>query len=382
MRFFQVTIAENDAVPSGASLRNRANFETLSTLWPTGGSGRIVALRADKRRGRKARTKLAAPLLAEDVAQLVAECLREQPDFVLVEGVLLHQAAMALAEAMPDLPIIIDMHNVESTLQMQSAIEKVPRIIRPLTPLILARQRRNGLHMERDVVEISRQVWVCSDADLKEAQRLFGRGRLAVVPNPIPDWARTAPPRAAGETQEVLFLGHLSYFPNRLAVATLCRDIMPRVRQMAPEARLHVCGRRPRRDIEALVRSSGHRLTANPSDLADVYAAAAVAAIPLRVGGGTRLKVLEAMAAGCPIVATTKAVEGLGLIPQEHYRLAETPEEFAAEIAVLLASREAATQMSERARSLVQERFGPKAHLAAIRAALVSSGLFHDTADV
>jgi polysaccharide biosynthesis protein PslH len=382
MRFIQVVIAEGDAVPSGASLRNKANFDALSTLWSGIGHGEVAALRADKTLGRKARTKLVSPLASEDLAQLVDACRRERPDFVLVEGVQLLQAVEALVKSIPDLPVIIDMHNIESTLRMDAALERAGRLIRPLALPIFALKRWLGMRVERKGVHLARQVWVCSQPDLREAERRFGAGRLAVVPNPIPDWTRTAPQRMAGKMQEILFLGHLGYFPNRRAVEMLCNDIMPKVRQLAPEATLHVCGRRPRRDAEALVRSSGHRLTANPSNLADVYATAAVAAMPIPVGGGTRLKVLEAMAVGCPIVATAKAVEGLGLMPQEHYRRAETPEEFATEIAALLASDEAAAQMSERARCLVQERFGPQVHLAAIRNALVSAGLLDESKDV
>jgi polysaccharide biosynthesis protein PslH len=381
MRFIQVVIAEGDAVPSGASLRNKANFDALSTLWSGMGHGEVAALRADKTLGRKARTKLVTPLSAEDLAQLVDACLRERPAFVLVEGIQLFQAVEALATSIPDLPVIIDMHNIESTLRMDAALERAARPIRPLALPIFAFKRWHGMRVERKGVRWARQVWVCSPSDLQEAGRRFGAARLAVVPNPIPDWTRTAPPRTAGKMQEILFLGHLGYFPNRRAVEMLCNGIMPKVHRLAPQATLHVCGRRPRRDVEALVRSSGHRLTANPSNLADVYATAAVAAMPIPVGGGTRLKVLEAMAVGCPIVATAKAVEGLGLIPREHFRRAESPGEFATEIAALLASGEAAAQMSERARRLVQERFGPEAHLAAIRNALVSAGLLDEAND-
>ncbi|MGR6432439.1 glycosyltransferase [Rhizobium sp. PAMB 3174] len=305
----------------------------------------------------------------------MAECLRERPAFVLVEGIVLLQFVDALQKAVPAIPVIIDMHNVESKLRLQTEVQRVSRILRPLAPLILAVRDWNGPRAERRSVEAARQVWVCSENDKKEAEDLFVCERLSVVPNPIPDWAQQGPARAAEQSQEVLFLGHLSYFPNLQAVEILCKDIMPRLQQLVPEAQLHVCGKRPCKSIEVLVQSLGHRLTTNPLDLAQVYATAAVTAIPLQVGGGTRLKGLEAMAVGCPVVATAKAVEGLGLIPQEHYRLAETPEEFAREIAWVMASPAAASEMSEQARNLALDRYGARAHLSAVRTALVSAGL-------
>lgn len=248
------------------------------------------------------------------------------------------------------------------------------------TSVVRCRRRRQSsiqqaIRAERRHVEQARQVWVCSETDKEEAERLFACKRLTVVPNPIPDWTRDGLVRLEEQAREILFLGHLNYFPNVQAVEILCRDIMPKLQQLAPEAQLHVCGRRPNKKLKALVQSLGHRLTANPLDLVQVYATAAVTAIPLQVGGGTRLKVLEAMAVGCPVVATAKAVEGLGLKPQQHYRHAESAEEFAREIAWVMTSPAAAAEMSESARSLVLKRYGASARLSAVRSALVSAGL-------
>lgn len=87
MSFIQIVVAELDDTPSGATIRNKSNFEILSTLCSAKGGGRVISLRADKGRGIRAGVAIVAPLLAEDVARLVADCQAEMPDFILVEGV-------------------------------------------------------------------------------------------------------------------------------------------------------------------------------------------------------------------------------------------------------------------------------------------------------
>ena len=377
MSFIQIVVAEDDATPSGASIRNKSNFDILSTLWSAKGGGRIIALRTDKKLGAKSDAAIVARLLRNEVMRLVDECRREVPDFVLVEGVSLYQAAAALAHAVPGLPLIVDMHNIESTLQMQIESQRFPRLLHNIASIFFVRHRRACLNVERQIVRIAKQVWVCSSTDKSMAEELFGAIPISVVPNPIPDWARAGVFEKDPGSTDVLFVGHLGYSPNRNAVKFLCTEVMPKLRRVVPNAQLHVCGRRPRRKVTALLRSTGHRYSPNAQDLTQAYATAAAVAIPLRAGGGTRLKVLEAMAVGCPVIASGKAVEGLGLLPQVHYKAAETAAEFASEIAQVLASRSVAEQMAQRAQQYTSEHYGQDARLERVRTAL-ADGKFLD----
>jgi glycosyltransferase involved in cell wall biosynthesis len=374
MGFIQIVMAELDAIPSGASIRNKSNFEILSTLCSARGGGRIISLRADKSRGLRAGSAIVAPLLAEDVARLVEECQAEMPDFVLVEGVLLYHAVATLAHALPELPILLDMHNIESNLQAQIDKQMLPRPLRAFAHLVFARKRRACLRAEKQVAQMARLVWVCSDADRAQALALWGPLAVAVVPNPIPDWAKTEGRKKVLPSNEVLFVGHLAYPPNQRAVKLLCKGVMPRLRRLVPGPQLHVCGRRPRRRLAALVRSYGHRLTPNVVNLAEAYKEASVVAIPLHEGGGTRLKVLEAMAIGCPIVATAKAVEGLGLTQNVHYREAENSWDFAKELATVLSEPNSADEMACRALQFVFKHYSDEARLKAVINALATGG--------
>ena len=374
MRFIQLIVAENDATPSGASIRNKSNFEILSTLGLSKGGGQVIPLRVDNKNGLKSGTSIVASLNLEDIKGLIAECRRMPPDFILVEGVVLFQAVAALTAALPDVAIILDMHNIESHLRAQTDRQKLPLLLRFMAPLIFRRNWCNGLRAEREIIAIARQIWVCSDADAFLADSFFGQIPFAVVPNPIPEWTQTAIRSQDVTRQDVLFVGHLGYAPNKRAVAFLCKKVMPKLRRLLPDARLHVCGRLPRRRIAMLVQARGHRLSPNAQNMAEVYATAALVAIPLRDGGGTRLKVLEAMAIGCPVVATRKAVEGLEVMPQIHYHAAESAVEFAQHIAGVLAAPELAAEMAQQAQVFITKRYGMESRLAAVRAALIAGG--------
>lgn len=374
MAFVQVVVMEDFATPSGATLRNRANFEALSTLRWGDTPPQVVALGVDKNARSEAPTVL--PLARSDVSRLIAACTESQPDFVVIEGVQLLQAAMALHTAFPALPIIIDMHNVESFLRAEIDRWRMPRALRPLMPVFLARRNRACRSAEQVAATIALQIWVCSEEDRKRLQTIVGDVQVEVVPNPIPAWAEhsvTRPSQSASD--DVLFVGHLGYAPNVEAVELLVHHIMPRLKRLVPKATLHVCGRRPRRRLAAAVQSQGHRLTPDAKDLAAIYHSAGVAAVPLQTGGGTRLKILEAMAVGCPIVATPKAVEGLSLVPGVHYRPAVTMNEFAHELAELLSSRRLARQMATSSRSWVIEHFGESRRIESVEKALSTAGL-------
>lgn len=315
-----------------------------------------------------------ATLDAGDVTLLLRRVAAARPDFILVEGVMLLDAMKALHAAFPALPLIVDFHNVEGHLYGEIARARLPVPLRPLAPLLLRRRLAATIRADREAAVLSRSVWVCSQEDLRRVREVAPDISVSVLPNPVPDWCRNFR-LAPGATRDILFVGHLGYRPNRTAVAELARRIMPRLRRRRPEARLHVCGRAPRPSLARLLAREGARLTADPIDLSAAYSRAAAVAIPLREGGGTRIKVIEALAIGCPVVATVKAVEGLGLVPDHHYLRAETADGFADHLATLLADREAAHALAEAGRLHVEAAFGPAARRMALERALALAGL-------
>jgi glycosyltransferase involved in cell wall biosynthesis len=163
------------------------------------------------------------------------------------------------------------------------------------------------------------------------------------------------PPPGPGRA---LFLGSLDWRPNLDAVGQLLDHVFPAVRAAEPAARLSLVGRNPpdwlRRQAAA---TPGVDLHANVSDVRPYLTASTVMAVPLRIGGGSRLKILEALAAGVPVVSTRVGAEGLCLEPGRHLTVVEGVPDMAAALVRCLRAPEAARAQAERGRQVVLERY-------------------------
>ncbi|MEM9594982.1 MAG: glycosyltransferase [Acidobacteriota bacterium] len=147
----------------------------------------------------------------------------------------------------------------------------------------------------------------------------------------------------------LLFVGTLSYLPNRAAAKELAEEILPLLRRGSLEVRLRLIGRRPPPDIALLARLQGVELVTDALDLEPHYAWAHQVVLPLRAGGGTRIKILEAFAAGVPVVATAMAADGLRVQDGEELLIAESAEALAEASLRLLRSPDLAGSMARRA---------------------------------
>lgn len=370
MSLIQITFMENsEAVASGYELRNRANLSDLS-IYLNDTSTFEIGLRPDVTSSPSAR--IVRALDQGDVDRMLETVARLRPDFVLVEGVTLFQALEALRRTFPALPLIVDMHNIESLLLADADRARLPVALRPLAGFLKRKQHQAEIEADRRAVQLASMVWTCSDQDAALARKHLGAQVVRVVANPVPDWCAESEvqDRTAPAAPVVLFVGHLGYPPNRQAVARLCTGIMPALQHLEPSARLVVAGRNPARRVLRTIRSAGHTLVANPTDLGPLYAAAMATAIPLAQGGGTRIKVLEALAVGCPVVASAKAVEGLGLRDGLDYLAAETDAAFAAALARLVRSPDLRAALIQGGHAVIEARYAPPARRESIARAL------------
>ncbi|WP_187971256.1 glycosyltransferase family 4 protein [Aquibium microcysteis] len=311
-----------------------------------------------------------------DVAGLVEAARAGRPDFILFEGVALLDAMREVRRALPQVKIVVDFHNLEGPLYRDVRLARLAAPVRPFARLLLLRRLRAAAAADREAVRIADSVWTCSERDAA-AVRAMGEARaVPVVPNPIPSWCGTAGAWAErGAGRRVLFVGHLGYAPNRRAVDELVGAIMPALRQHFADAELHVGGRAPRERQARLLGAHGHRLTADPPDMAPLYRDAAAAVMPLRQGGGTRIKALEALAVGCPVVATAKAVEGLALEDGRHFLRAETTGDFVSALSQLFQDRDLGRRLAAEGRRFVHETHGDAARSQSVRAALAGIGI-------
>jgi len=240
---------------------------------------------------------------------------------------------------------VLDLHNVESSLA--SSYARDADVVRGA----LARVESVALRrLEAWAVGVADVVSVVSEHDRDRLPR--PPRRLLVCPN---GWEPGVPLPPAPEPVAA-FVGLMSWRPNQDAARWLVEKIWPRVVQRVPDARLLLVGRDPG---PALRRLSGPavEVTGSVEEVRPHLARARVALAPLRSGGGTRLKILEAMDAGRPVVATTIGAEGLESLAGDGLRIADEPEAIAREIAALLLDPARAAALGRRGSAAVAARY-------------------------
>lgn len=264
------------------------------------------------------------------------------PPRVIADGPI---AAAALAGLAKHRPVIYNAHNLESGFR-----HELDR--RPLARALHTRELRR---FERGLLMRAAESWMVSEADLAGARELCPAARLRYVPNVVdvsaiePIAPLTAEPRA-------IFVASFSYEPNRNGLRFLLEEVFPRVWRELPQAHLALVGAGLDRPPSADPRVE---VLGFVEDLHLAYASARCAVVALLQGGGTPLKLIEALAHGLPVLATSRAAAGLDLRDGEHCLLADDAASFAAALVRLL--REGAPELGARGRELAAERYSIEA---------------------
>jgi glycosyltransferase involved in cell wall biosynthesis len=290
---------------------------------------------------------------AASLARLAALLDELRPDVVVVEQLWLHACLPLAAQA--GARTVLDAHNVEAQVYEDIA----GRSGRPQDALMAERTAA----LERRVLAQVDQVWACSEDD---------RARLGpsavLVPNVV-DAASTPLRDPAGREPLLLYPASFAYPPNVVAAHVLCDEVLPAFAAQVRDARLALVGHSPprwlRERADATVLVPGRVPSVRPW-----LERAAAVVVPLAEGGGTRFKVLEAMAAGVPVVSTTKGVEGLDLVDGEHLLVRDDGRAAGAAAAALWHRPEEADALVHRARAAVEERYSWRAAATAVAAAL------------
>ena len=200
------------------------------------------------------------------------------------------------------------------------------------------------------------RVVAVSERDKEQYERRYGWTNVDVIDTAVDiDYYR--PNDCAKQAGTVLFVGSLDWLPNVDGLRWFVAEVWPLVRRDHPEARLRLVGRNPTSEIQSLAEHPGVELVGPVPDTRPWLADSEVSIVPLRIGGGTRLKVFEAMAMGLPVVSTPLGAEGLQVQSGEHLLLAEGAEKVAEAVVRLLRSEELRMALGRAARNLVVTRF-------------------------
>lgn len=226
----------------------------------------------------------------------------------------------------------------------------------------LAEEAQFYQRVEREWLPRFTRVFVASESDRAYLLERDARLNIDVLPNTIdvPPEASAKPKRNSRQTTPLtlLFVGNLSYYPNEDGVRFFVREVLPIIRGRAREVRLEVLGAGASRSLQAcLSRQPNVRFSGYVPDLKAAYASADVAVVPIRAGGGTRIKVLEAFARRVPVVSTTLGAEGICARDGEHLLLADTPEQFAEACLRTADDETIKEELCHRAYALVAERY-------------------------
>jgi len=251
-------------------------------------------------------------------------------------------------------PSVLDHHNIESHLLLRRA----SRDFNPLRRAYFWQEGKRLASWEKSWCGRFSLNLTCSDLDAKRLERVCPGARTAVVPNPVDlDYFRPDPARRE-DPQCLIFVGTLSWDPNRDAADFIAGQLWPRLRRALPEVRMDVIGAHPpRRLLELSRRDLAFRVHGFVDDIRPALDAAAVYLCPIRDGGGTKLKILDAFAMRKAVVAHPVACEGIAVTERRDVRFARTPEEWVAEIRRLLADPALRRAQGEAARDLVERRY-------------------------
>lgn len=259
------------------------------------------------------------------------------------------------AANLPDLArCTLFQHNVEAMIWKR----RVEHAAGLASKVYLGIQARRMLAYEGHVCRSVRNVIAVSDLDLRLMQSLYGVSRVNAVPTGV-DIDYFAPRSSTpGLAADLTFVGSMDWSPNIDGMEWFLHEVFPLIRRARPDCTLSIVGRKPPASLTAVAQSDPRiTVTGTVPDIRPYLWGGRVSIVPLRIGGGTRLKIYEAMAAKAPVVSTTIGAEGLDIQDGENILIADSPQSFAERCLALLANTVERERLAANAWKLVSERY-------------------------
>jgi sugar transferase (PEP-CTERM/EpsH1 system associated) len=259
---------------------------------------------------------------------------------------------------MPELlpcPAVLFTHNVESEIWRRH----YERQHDPFRRFLYREQWQRMLRFEKNTIARFDRVLAVSDTDTRTLQRLYSAA-LKTPPVTVATGVDTtffAPDPRPPQPQHLVFTGSMDWIPNEDAMTHFCRDILPRIREQAPGVTVSIVGRAPTPAVVKLSQIAGVEVTGRVDDVRQHIARASAYIVPLRIGGGTRLKIFEAMAMGKAVISTTVGAEGLPVTDGHDIVIADDAGAFADAVVSLLHDDQRRDRIAQAARDLVVTHF-------------------------
>jgi sugar transferase (PEP-CTERM/EpsH1 system associated) len=279
-------------------------------------------------------------------------------DVVQIEGIELAPYLDTIRSAPQDPLVVFDDHNCEYLLQQRTFLTDLYSPAHWPGAAYSFVQWQRLRRYEARICRRADHVLAVSEADAEALSRLAPDLNVTVVPNGI-DTQAYRPATAGADRPEntLVFTGTMDFRPNVDAVVWFAGEVLPLIRAQVPDVRFLVVGQRPHRRLDGLRRNPAITLTGWVEDVRPYFADATVYVAPLRMGGGTRLKLLEAMAMQKPIVATSLGAEGYPVRNGRELILADTPAAFAGAVTSLLDGEERRAELGRTARAFVEAHY-------------------------
>lgn len=268
--------------------------------------------------------------------------------------------APALNVATGGCPAVLFQHNVEAIIWERHASVPQNSLRRFYMSLQASRMKR----FEASECRRFDHVVAVSEADATEMATRYGATRVSFVGTGVDTefFMRSAPidlQARSMQAHEMVFVGSMDWMPNEEGIRWFVAEVFGRVRSNVPDAMLTIVGRSPSRQLEELAeRTKGVRVVGTVPDVRPYLERAAMSIVPLRIGGGTRIKIYESMSMGTPVVSTTIGAEGLPVIPGVHLEIADTPEAMASAITDLFTDHRRASTLAVNAERFVRANCG------------------------
>jgi len=289
-------------------------------------------------------TRYCSPAMRHQIAQLTSSI---QFDSLVCDF-------LTPAPNFPDMSrVVLFQHNVE-TMIWRRHVEQSPDSFRKA---YFQSQADRMFNCERDMCRAAARVIAVSPQDAALMQQMFGVNAVSVPTGVDLDYFRR--PSDAPHTSDLVFVGSMDWLPNTDGVHYFVREVLPLIRQRKPDCTLAIVGRSPSSDIVALAQHDPLiQVTGTVPDVRPYLWGATASIVPLRIGGGTRLKIYESMAAGTATVSTAIGAEGLDVTHPQNIRLGDTPNAFADECLAMLLDDGQRESVAAAALHLVTSRFG------------------------